>query len=414
MDTLPSTHYHTPFVKQFNSAPPPDVDLSEQAQLALARQTTGLTDFGTEDFLPAYRILQNSLETEASLNPYGRVKFQGSTQRSLTNRLWAQACFNAYPEIRQRKNASPLIIIGHHRSGTTRLQRMLAQDPQLQHLRTWEIFNFAPRPGLPEHGVNKRREEVVEFLQMAQQIYPGAFVAHPMEADLPEEEMALINHSFCGFSPLMLYHIPDFYRWFLENDKLIAYRYMADAMKLLSWARNEPDDKRWLLKNPQHMLNLPTLMKVFPDAQLVFIHRDPIKTTGSALSLSWHFSVQHTDQPCRAWVRDIWMDFYEQMARRSIEARETIPANQQIDIYYEDMNRDWRAEMRRIYDFAGMEFTPATETAMSDWLDESAREGRHGGHRYALEDYGTSAEEVDARMKFYRDHYAIPYENSKR
>jgi hypothetical protein len=208
----------------------------------------------------------------------------------------------------------------------------------------------------------------------------------------------------------MLFHIPGFYRWFLENDKLAAYRYMADAMKLLSWTRNEHENKRWLLKNPQHMLNLPTLMKVFPDAQLVFIHRDPIKTTGSVLSLSWNFAVQHTDQPCRAWVRDIWMDFYEQMARRSIEAREHIPANQQIDVYYDEMNRDWRGVMRRIYDFAGMEFGAKTENAMAAWLADSAREGLHGGHRYALEDFGTTAEEVDARMMFYRERYSIPRE----
>jgi len=413
MDTQPSTHYHTPAVKQFNSAPPPGaahVDLSEQAQFALARQATGLEDFGAEDFLPAYRMLQNSLETEACLNPYGRFKFQGSTQRSLTNRLWANACFSAHPEIRQRKNAAPLIIIGHHRSGTTRLQRMLALDPKLQHLRTWEIFNFAPRPGLPDHGQARRREEVVQFLEMAKPIYPGAFVAHPMNADSPEEEMVLLNHSFSGFSPLMLYHIPSFYRWFLENDKLTAYRYMTDAMKLISWSRDEPEDKRWLLKNPQHMLDLPTLMKVFPDAQLIFIHRDPVKTSGSVLSLSWNFSVQHTDLPCRAHIRDTWMDFYEQMARRSIAAREHIPAAQQLDIHYADMNRDWRAEMRRVYEFAGMEFSAETENAMADWLAESEREGLHGGHRYALEDFGTTADEVDARMKFYRDHYAIPYE----
>jgi hypothetical protein len=234
-----------------------------------------------------------------------------------------------------------------------------------------------------------------------------------MDADWPEEEMLLLNHYFSGFAPLGLYHVPSYYRWFLENGKEPAYRDMAEMMKLISWSRGEPEDKRWLLKNPQHMLDLPTLLRTFPDAKLVFMHRDPVKTVGSIMSLSWSYAVQHTDLPCRAWIRDTWMDFYEQMARRSIAAREHIPEDQQLDVQYADMNRDWREQMRRVYDFIGLEFTPEAENAMSDWLAESEREGLHGGHRYALEDFGTTAEEVDARMKFYREHYGISYEGKK-
>lgn len=414
MDTLPSTHYHSPPAKQFNSEHPAgseEIDLSENMLIGTARQETGLEHFGDESFLPAMRTLLDAVATEANLNPFGRFNAKMRTLRSLDNRLWAHACFEAHPEIHQRKIAAPMIIVGLHRSGTTRLQRMMSTDPRLQYLKTWEGFNPAPRLNLPEMGKAARREEVRQFLRHGQEIYPGAFTAHPMDADWPEEEMLLLNHSFAGFAPLGLYHVPGYYRWFLEDDKEPAYRYMAELMRLISWSRGEPEDKRWLLKNPQHMLNLPTLLKTFPDARLVFMHRDPVKTVGSILSLSWSYAVQHTDQPCRAWIRDTWMDFYEQMARRCIQAREHIPAAQQLDVQYEDMNRDWRTQLRRVYEFAGLEFSAEAENGMAAWLAESKREGLHGGHRYALEDFGTTAEEVDARMKFYRERYAIPYEN---
>lgn len=416
MDILPSTHYHTPVVKQFNSEHPAgsgEIDLSGEALIAEARKETGLERFGDESFLPAMRTLLDAVEKEANLNPFGRFVARTRTLRSLNNRLWANACFEAHPDIRQRKIAAPVIIVGLHRSGTTRLQRMMATDPRLQYLTTWEGINPAPRLGLPDSGREARYEEVKKSLAARQFMYPGAFTAHPMDADWPEEEMLLLNHSFSGFSPLGLFHVPGYYRWFLEDDKRAAYRYMAELMKLISWSRGEPENKRWLLKNPQHMLDLPTLMKTFPDAKLVFMHRDPIKTVGSIMSLTWYYAVQHTDLPCRAQIRDVWMDFYEQMARRCIAAREHIPAAQQLDVHYADMNRDWRAEMRRIYEFAGLEFSADTENAMAAWLAESEREGLHSGHRYALEDFGTTAEEVDARMKFYREHYAIPYEGGK-
>ena len=313
MDVLPSTHFHTPFVKQFNSEHPFEthpIDLSEGALIGQARKETGLERFGDESFLPAMRILLAAAEDEAHLNPFGRFIAKSRTLRSLSTHLLADSCFEAHPEIGQRKIAAPVIVIGLHRSGTTRLQRMMASDPRLQYLSTWEGINPVPRVGIPDHGRDARREEVKNALAARQFMYPGAFAAHPMDADWPEEEMLLLNHSFAGFSPLGLYHVPSYYRWFLADDKLAAYRYMAELMKLISWSRGEPEDKRWLLKNPQHMFNMPTLLNIFPDAKLVFVHRDPIKTVGSVMSLMWFYAVQHTDLPCRAQIRDVWMDFY--------------------------------------------------------------------------------------------------------
>lgn len=416
MDMTPSSHYHSPIVKQFNLEHSDDlapIDLSEGALLAAARRETGLQDFGDESFLPAMRTLHDAVENEAHPNPFGRHNARMRAIRSLANRLWANACFEAHPEIRQHKIAAPVIIVGLHRSGTTRIQRMMATDPRLQHLKTWEGFNPAPRLALPAMGQLERREEVRRLLSFARQIYPGAFTAHPMDEDWPEEEMLLLNHSFSSFSPLGLHYVPSYYRYFLEDDKSAAYLYMAELMKLISWARNDVEDKRWLLKNPQHMLDLPTLLKTFPDAKLVFMHRDPVKTVGSVMSLMWSYAVQNTDLPCRAQIRDVWMDFYQQMAHRSIEARAHIPATQQLDVQYDEMNRDWRTVMRRVYDFAGLEFNSDAENGMAAWLASSEREGLHSGHRYALEDFGTTAKEVDARMKFYRERYDIPHESPR-
>lgn len=420
MDTHPSTRYHSPLVRRFNRVTRwfnrvglRRVDLSADGLLARARKETGLDRFGDESFLPALRVLLDALEQEAKLNPFGRFIAQGRILRSLKNRLWANACFEAHPEIRQRKIAAPIVIIGPHRSGTTRMQRMLAADTRLAHLKTWEGFNPAPRPGWPEEGDTARRDEIRHMLQGAPQVYPGAFTAHPMDADWPEEEMLLLNHAFCSFSFFGAYTLPGYYRWFLEADKTAAYRDMADLMRLISWSRGDPEDRRWILKNPQHMLDLDLLLRTFPDAKLAFTHRDPLKTVGSVMSLMWRYTVQHADAPCRAPVRDVWLDFCEQMARRSIRAREAIPPSQQLDVQYEDMNRDWRGTMGRVYDFAGLDFTAEAENALGGWLAESRREGRHEGHSYALEDFGATRDEVDARMGFYRERYAIPYEGGK-
>ncbi|MFO1380457.1 MAG: sulfotransferase [Chitinivorax sp.] len=420
MDTKPSTHYHPLPNKLINRASRAlnrvglaRIDLSESALIAAARRETGLQDFGDESFLPALRVLLHSLQTEAQLNPMGRLYAKANIVGSLKNRLWAQAAFAAHPEIRQRKIVAPIVIIGPHRSGTTRLQRMMSADSQLMHLSTWEGMNPAPRPGKPEFGKAERWNEAKKATGAIPRMYPGAFNAHPMHPDWAEEEMLLLNHSFCSFSILGAYHVPSYYQWFLQADKTDAYRYTADLMRLIAWQRGEPEDKPWVLKNPQHMMDLGTLLQVFPDARLVFTHRDPQKTVASVMSLMWHYTVQHTDAPCRAKVREIWLDFCQQAARRCMDMREQIPAAQQIDVYYEQINHDWRAVMRRIYEFGGIQFDPQAQQALEGWLQASESENLHGGHKYALEDFGTSKDEVEQRMKFVRDFYAIPFENRR-
>lgn len=415
MDNKPSTVYHPQQVREVNASPTVQLsDLTVEALVAQARTETGLTRFGDECFLPGLQALLSSVANDASLNGFGRLHVQQSTIAFLKNRLHANACFETRPEILERKITSPIIIVGPHRSGTTRLQRMMATDDRLAHLRTWEGLNFGPRMNLPDLGRVERREEVRGMLGAVDALYPGALLGHPMDADWAEEELHLLDSSWCGFSPLGLYSgITGYYQWFMNHDMTAAYTYMANQLKLISWSRGERENTRWILKNPQHMLNLDALLKVFPDAKIIFTHRDPLKTVASVMSLMWHFAVQHTDENCRGAVRDLWLDFCEQAAHRCMQGRKHIPSHQQLDVYYADMNDDWRTEIQRIYYFAGLEWNGEVERAMASWLANCESENHHGNHRYSLSDFGIADEEVDIRMQFVRDFYNIPYEAKK-
>jgi hypothetical protein len=157
------------------------------------------------------------------------------------------------------------------------------------------------------------------------------------------------------------------------------------------------------------MIDLDHLMATFPDAKLVFLHRDPVKTAGSLMSMRWLFAVQLTDQPLRAAIRDMSLDLCETMARRCMAMRDRlVPRDQFIDVGFDDMNRDWRGVVRRISQFSDMDFTQDAERDMAAWLADSDAENRHGGHRYRLEDFGTSPGEVAERMAFYRDWMPVP------
>ncbi len=384
--------------------------LNEASLLAEARQATGLERFGDESFLPALRMLLVGLRDEAQLNDSGRMRAKGAILISLRNRLWANACFEAHPEILEREIVAPIIIIGPGRSGTTRLQRLLSADPRLQHLPAWEGFNPAPRLNLPDQGRAVRHLEVDTFLEQRRRANPESYTAHPMNADWAEEETLLLNHSFCGFFGLGNFDMPTYRNWYLACDKRDSYRYMAQLLKLIEWSRGVPAGQPWVLKAPPHMLALHTLTSVFPDARLIFTHRDPVKTTGSTLSLMWSFFRHNTDQPQRTTIRDIWVPICEKMARDCMQARQAMPTAQQLDVQYADMNRDWHTVMARIYAFIGLPFDADTVQRLQTWMADSASENHHGGHRYSLEQFGTTATEIEARMQFYRAQYAIPFE----
>lgn len=412
MDKVSNYKYRSEAVNKINLSleNQPKVDLTGSALLNEAKTITGLSEFGRPDFLKSYEVFLNSLEAEADLNPFGRHYARGGTMRSLMNRLWTAECLRIHPEVAQAPIKSPIIIVGHHRSGTTRLHRMLSTDGRLRHLKAWEGLNPGPRLDKPDFGKEERYREIDEGLKGIDALFPGFNNAHPMAADWAEEEMLLQRHSFGSAALFFAYNNPSYYDWFKSFDKTDNYADMADHLRLLSWSDQSAGDKRWVLKNPTHMMDLAPLMATFPDARLVFLHRNPIKTAGSLMSMRWLFAVQLTDQPLRAAIREMSLDLCETMARRCMETRDRlVPKDQFIDVGYEEINRDWRQVMRRIYAFADMDFTAEAEAGIAAWLRESETENRHGGHRYGLEEFGTSAGEVDERMKFYRDWMAIPY-----
>ncbi|WP_338849384.1 sulfotransferase [Massilia sp. W12] len=417
MDTTPSSHYHTEAVKNFNQDARSKGWIPHQFQLdALmqkARNETGLQKFEDESFIPTLEKLIYSLNKSAELNPFGEMVVLSSIIEPLKTRLRADDCFKKHPEILDYPIQNPICIIGPHRSGTTRMHRMMATDQRLQFLATWEGMSPAPYLDSPDLGRAQRYQEITQALGGMLPCYGEAFIAHPMHPDWPEEEMLLLNTSFLSFSFLGNSYIPEFYQYFLHAEKDHAYAYMVKLMKLISWQRKDPPSKRWLLKNPQHMLDLCTVNKFLPDIKMIFPHRDPLKTVGSVISLMWLFCRQNTDAPRRWQMKEVWWDYCQQSARRAIEARENLPANQQLDVYYQDINHNWKDVMHRVYEFIDLPFDGKTEAGLQAWLHESEKEAHHVGHSYTLEEFGLSTAEVESAMQFVRTRYNTAYEAKK-
>src|SRR5690606_19501396 len=174
----------------------------------------------------------------------------------------------------------------------------------------------------------------------------------PMDA---EEDLSLLVHSVLSTKHDAQWWVPSYGRWCEGQDPTPAYRQMARLLKLIGWSQQASSLRPWVLKTPQHMLDLPGLMKILPDARLVFTHRDPLAVVGSAASLAWNQTVIYSDHADPKAIGEEWLRKTRVQIARMRAARDEIPRDRMIDVHYEDMERDWRGTMARVYAFLGLD-----------------------------------------------------------
>ena len=387
---------------------PPRLD--KDALLEEAAAATGLNDFGDRWFEKPFEVLLDSVKHEAQLNAAGEFSATKMFHHVLRDRLYTQMWFGRHPEILARPLKNPVVIVGPMRSGTTRLHRLLAADQRFAHLRSFETISPVPRPEFEQvlagEAEDFRPKLAARILKVARLANPRTLSIHPTGAYEPEEELGLVAASMYGMKWEAQWNVPSYAEWCHEESAIPAYRHMANLLRLIGWSQQESSLRPWILKTPQHMLDLPALLEVFPDARLIFTHRDPKQVVGSAASLAWNQTIIYSDHNDPAQTGRDWLGKTATMIARMRAARDAIPRERMIDVQYEDMETDWRGTMERVYRFLDLEMEPAV-AGMEDYLDRSARLKRHP-HRYSLAEFGLREDQVNERFADYTETFGIP------
>jgi hypothetical protein len=387
--------------------PPPD--LEETTLLEQAARVARSTDFGGDDFLPALRILLPALREEAGLTPLGRVIAHGSALKVLIERAQVAQLLKAEPAIATRPLAPPLVIAGPMRSGTTRLHRLLAQDPRFVHLRFFEAtFPVPPAPG----ATDWRPRKAGALLAFLRRLNPALDAIHPTAPFEPDEELGLFEHSFWGAQLEAQRPIPSFARWCEAADPGPAYRWLGVLLRLIGHARGDPPQRPWLLKTPQHLAHLAGLDRAFPGARILVTHRDPQAVVASGASLAFHQMSIQVERPDPHWAGREWLHKTASRIAAMERDRAALPAGQLLDIHFAEMNADWAGELARIYRWLDMDWPPAVRAAQARWLAGEARRPRHRAHRYRLADFGLTSGQVEEQLGGYRAAFAIPFERA--
>jgi len=387
-------------------------DLHKDAMLARAAEDAGLDDFGDPWFERPLEVLLDAIHGEARLNAAGDWAARQQFHHVLRDRLLTQMWFKRHPEILARPIPHPVVIVGPMRSGTTRLHRLLAADRRFAHMRSFETISPVPRPDFEDvlagRKADFRPKLAARIMKVARLANPRTLSIHPTGPYEPEEELGLLVASMWGMKHEAQWTVPSYGRWCEGEDATPAYRHLANLLRLIGWSQQESSLRPWILKTPQHMLDLPALLKVFPDARLIFSHRDPRQFVGSAASLAWNQTIIYSDHAEPHQVGHEWLRKSVLQVERMMKARQALPIERFIDVQYADMDRDWRGTMARIYQFLGLEMDPAVP-GMERYIRRSRALKRHP-HRYSLGEFGLSEGEVLEQMEGYTRRFDVSME----
>ena len=229
--------------------------------------TSGNDDDGWYERLD---VLTNDLQRNASLTPLGLTIAHGQLVAALASRVRLARLWQHHPEIDSAAFPRPIIIVGQMRSGSTRMQRLMACDRQFAHTRFFESWNPVPR--WPTwRWIDDRRLRGRLGLGLASLLNPEFSAIHPTKVDAPDEEIGLLAPSIFGAGFEAQWRVPRFARHCEATDTTPLYRHFRRTMKTIAWQRGET--RPWIMKMPQFAQDLPTVLTTFPDARVIFLGR---------------------------------------------------------------------------------------------------------------------------------------------
>ena len=385
-----------------------EVEFGEEAILAAARERTGLSDFGPDDFRLRLRILREEWGGDPEVTRFQRSVLHGYLVRYCANRLLIHDTLKRHPEILREEIAEPVIVTGLPRSGTTHLVNLLAADERFHSLPLWESYEPVPRPGEPllPDGTDPRYQRCADAWEGMRTASPLLAAMHPMHPDHIHEELELMGPDFASYNFEWLAHSPRWRDHYLSTDQTPHYEYLKNVLRLVQWRRG-PVRKRWVLKCPQHLEQLPVLKKVFPDATLVFTHRDPVAVIQSTITMQAYNQRTSRTRVARQELLDYWSDRVLHLLRGCVRDRELFPADGSVDSPFHVLMADPMAMIERVYAAARLPLTPAARAQLLRYIDEHPR-GKEGQVIYDLRaDFGVDPNQLRERYRFYLDRFGV-------
>ena len=384
------------------------VPLDEASLLAAATSSTGLEDFGPDEWREPFRILLADIGEHARLNLVGRILARRDIVHSLVVRLQMAETEKQHPEILEQPIEEPVVITGMGRTGTSILYELMAQDPQWRVPTGWELRYPSPPPEATTRDDDPRLVEARDDIALWYDVVPELLGLHEISSEGAEEDVVALEHEFIAVSWSALHKAPNLDLYIAMHGAEQIYRHHRRIFQHLQFRA----PGRWLWKGPAHLSTLQTFLAHYPDARIVMTHRDPIKilpSTANLIStLRWQRS-DHVDHLELAQMLGFGLPLLFDMVADQ-RSSGVLPEERFTDVRFADLMNDHIGAIRGIYEGLGLELGDAAADRMRAYLAAKPK-GRHGGGAYRFEDTGLDLAETRSQFAAYMDRFDVPEED---
>ena len=262
-------------------------------------------------------------------------------------------------------NPRPVFVLGHPRTGTTHLFNLLSLNEEA--FNTCTTFHC----GFPSCFLWFKRFKWA-LAGMVPKTRPMDNMA--LGLDTPQEDELATNVLSSGTSPYMplifMRHERDYRPFFTFDQASDAERsrwtdaFLYFLRKLTVNGRRgggggggsgssgvgAAGDRRLLLKSPVHTARVKLLLQLFPDAQFIYIHRDPYTVFKSAANMAdttyWH---SYLSVPTDEEITEFILSQFVALHREYVAARGAIPAGNLVELSFDELTADGPKAIERIY-----------------------------------------------------------------
>ncbi len=388
-------------LRQMMASMAADCPLDADVMHTKARSETGLDDFGAEDYRERLNVYLAALQEIPGLHAAGIVNFHAQIVQWLKNRLLLTDLLTRHPEIHDIELEPPVVIAGLPRTGTTHLHNLLASAPTFRTIPYWESNEPFPLPSEQGMVPDPRRTRMDVAVEVMNLVMPHFALMHEMTTDHVHEEIQLLANDFSTMLFETLGHVPRWRDYYLSHDQTPHYEYLAVQLKALQFLRG---GRRWLLKSPQHLEQLPVLDAVFPGVIVVCTHRDPVPVVLSMLAMLTYSARMHCYPVPVHDIAANWIDRLELMLNALVRDRALIPPERSIDVRFDDFMADEMAVAATIYDLAGEALPGEARSAIEEYLAGHQR-GRLGRIATSAEMFGLDEDDMRARFRPYAERF---------
>jgi len=379
--------------------------LSVEELMHIAQEKTGLSDWGTEEFLEGLTRLLDACKMEADLSAVGKDWLFKQCIHHLCNRLEIRQTLKKNPEILEVKIERPLFLVTFPRSGSTFLHELICSNSSVREPLFWELWKPTPPPEIEQRKIDPRIELADRLYIMPRnnrKLEGTAAKGVGLGGQGVEECFLLLRNSFTSLDYTFEYNIPSYQKWLEQCDFTLCYQFFKQQLQILQWRTPK---KPWVLKCADHILDIPALLKVFPDASIVHLHRHPFKMIPSYCYLQrdvvniWRNSPIAPDVVGKFTQKRY--DLLIELTMKHLNQREN--DHQFLDLYYDDLAANPIETIQKIFNYFNYDLDEDGIEQMRNFL----KKNKKPRHPYRLDTYSLERQKIEQRYSVYIKKYQL-------